>query len=207
MIFILEECWNSWNAASVPVAIILYFLFALLTWVAMTHFQMLILTYCLKNSRYPVSMWTVVVLPISLLILVNIIFFSVPDICFNYLPVSIIFLCSFLQFYWLLLYLYMLVFFGTVSHPAQADLKLSVGEDDLGLLTLLPIPPKCWDNRCAPPHPGYMVLGFCSGLHASSVNALTNDPLPRSNLDAVCLHGFCFSSLSNSLTSPLKRNF
>lgn len=69
--------------------------------------------------------------------------FSVPDICFNYLPVSILFLCSFLQFYWLLLYLYMLVFFGTVSHPAQADLKLSVGEDDLGLLTLLPVPPKC----------------------------------------------------------------
>lgn len=47
---------------------------------------------------------------------------------------------------------------GDKSHVTYTSLKLAI-EDDLELLTLLPLPPGQYD-RNVPPHPVYMKLGM-----------------------------------------------
>lgn len=49
---------------------------------------------------------------------------------------------------------------STGSHLSQHGLKFHVAQNDPELLSLLLIPPKCWDYRHAPLHPVSWVLGM-----------------------------------------------
>ena len=59
------------------------------------------------------------------------------------------------------------------------ETRFCVAEDDLELLILLPLPPRCWDYRPAPRHLVYVVLGTKPGGHVHCASTLPTNYSPR----------------------------